>query len=159
EGLKKPKDAVIHSVATIDTESSPIFEGFDHPFVHLLYAFRHDASGMSDMQYAHRKKGVKITKLREKHPDPYWPYEEFPDILPKLPLECFENIEVDDDAIEMLLSQYVGHEDPDKIIAVVPPSSAYGVSLWGDMGDDEGVQCIFEISIKSGKVKTYNICS
>ena len=53
----------------------------------------------------------------------------------------------------------VSDEDPDKIIGVVPPSEAYGVSLWGDMGDAEGVLCIFEISIKSGKVKTYNICS
>lgn len=52
------------------------------------------------------------------------------------------------------------HIDPAKgVVVIVPPSDDYGVSLWGDAGDAERVQVIFEIDPADGTVSASNQCS
>ena len=50
-------------------------------------------------------------------------------------------------------------EQPEELVAVVPPPMSVGMSLWGRSGDAEGVVIVFECDLDAREVIAYNLCS
>lgn len=153
--IKIPSRSIIHNVASIDTSVCDILSDINHSVLHLLYAFRHDGEGA---KYKIKGSSIKVGRVSPRKPDEDWPYEGFPNFFEKKFLEVWGVIQADDHAIEALLHQHVDISNSNLVVAVVPPSKDYGVSLWGEHGDAEMVQCIFEYDLSKEKVSTYNIC-
>ncbi|MBK1830168.1 hypothetical protein JIN77_05505 [Verrucomicrobiaceae bacterium R5-34] len=153
--IRIPLNAVIHNLATLDTTSCEGLADVEAKQLHLIYAFRHDGDGVN---YKVKGESIEVTSISPDQPDEDWPYEDYPDVFPRRFLEVWGIIDADQDAIDGLLHQEVDMSGSDLLIAVFPPSESYGVSLWGEYGDPEMVQCIFEYNLKKGEVNTYNLC-
>jgi hypothetical protein len=48
---------------------------------------------------------------------------------------------------------------PKMAVVIVPPIFVGGVSMWGPIGDAEGVQVIFECDFEATTVRASNQCS
>ena len=87
-----------------------------------------------------------------------WPYADYPTYLPYFPLKLGRRV-------PCTLKGFVGFscQPPRKtkadVIVIVPPSPVLGMSLWGHMGDAEGVQIVFECDLIEETVKAYNKCT
>jgi hypothetical protein len=88
-----------------------------------------------------------------------WPYAAYPRLLPYMPLEIRESIEMPLETFSDNVMQGVHSLSADEIVFVVPPNPTIGVSLWGPWGDNEDVQVIFIYDSKTGKMRAYNACT
>jgi hypothetical protein len=100
---------------------------------------------------------IKILELSPTRSSDNWPYENYPAILPYIPLgvekrkkqswgkfaEAFPNLPDD---------------QPSDLVVVVPPPFTTGVSLWGPTGDAAGVAIVFECEVEAAQVTAYNVC-
>lgn len=123
----------------------------------LVYGFLHDACRIKYRVISERR--IEMLEMPEAPPSTDWPYENYPSVFPELRFALRDDGEIDPDDVEDLTWQGVEEIDPaEGMVAIVPPSAKYGVSLWGD-GDEEMVQVVFEVDPEAGTVVATNQCT
>ena len=102
---------------------------------------------------------IKITKLHPTESSKAWPYEDYPRLLPYLPLEIKKRITMPLQTFSNSVMQGIDDLSDDELILVVPPNPMMGVTLWGPDGDAEEVQIIFRYNSKTGTLVAQNACT
>lgn len=122
----------------------------------LIYGFVHDGCELKYEVVSDRE--IRMLEPPGQPPANDWPYENFPAVFPTHAFGLQDDGVIDPEEFEELVWQEIRASDPDDaIVAIVPPSDSYGVSLWGD-GDAELVQVVFEIDPAARTVVAYNQC-
>jgi hypothetical protein len=122
----------------------------------LVYGFVHDGCRLKYRVISDGK--IEMLEAPTAPPSVDWPYPKYPAVLPEKRFGLRDDGEIEPDQVNELTWQGVEEIDPaEGVVAIVPPSTKYGMSLWGD-GDDELVQVVFEIDAKTGTVAAYNQC-
>jgi hypothetical protein len=100
---------------------------------------------------------VNLLDLSPPRPSADFPYTNYPDVFPRIPLKLGRKKPM---TYRAFSSAYPNLEDdqPADVIVAVPPVSA-GISLWGKYGDLEDVTVVFEYSLRLGTVSAYNCCT
>jgi hypothetical protein len=121
--------------------------------VPLVYGMRFDGCGLTYELTSARQITIKRSSNKTSSDD--WPYEDFPDTLPRLGLRLLDPIDCSLKTFGQLTHQGLGPVEPDEMVVVVPSTQDYGgVSLWGE--DGEGVQIIFYVSTSDWTVVADN---
>lgn len=157
ERLTMPPDAVLHTVMTV--ECSAIGALSDLPVTRLpvLYPFRH-SGGLIEYTVA-ADGAVDVERVQAPAPTEGWPYEDYPVELPRIPLAAATPLPVSFDWLRDVLPQGLDDASPDDLVLVVPSPLPFGVSLWGEDGDAEGVVCVFVLSPEERRVRAHNQCT
>ncbi len=122
----------------------------------LVYGFVHDGCRLKYRVISDGQ--IEMLEAPKASPPADWPYARYPAEFPEKRFGLRDDGEIEPDQVNELTWQGVEEIDPaEGVVAIVPPSKQYGMSLWGD-GDDELVQVVFEIDPKSGTVAAYNQC-
>lgn len=151
-----PQGVVLHALLWIDVAKCRALEGLPIPSLPLVYPFRHDGARL----VCHwKEQRLTVDEVVPGKPQDDWPYEGYPDILPSVTMGSSAAFEVDREEMEELLCQGASEASDEEVIIVIPPSEDYGVSLWGEDGDAEMVQCVFVYDPKSGRIVAENQCS
>lgn len=87
-----------------------------------------------------------------------WPYPDYPDLLPSVPLRLARRVPCSAERFSKFLAQQ-DKIKADELVVVVPPIFDLGISLWGNDGDAEGVQIIFRCDPQARRVRVYNECT
>lgn len=147
----------IHHVATLNyTDLNADYLDFGSS-LHFYYGMCFDGCEL-EYQYSDTGK-LKITDMEPTTSSDDWPYEGFPNQLPYFPM-CINEINSisENDAMDKF-SQYVDVISDEELVLIVPPNPKLGISMWGPMGDLEGVELVFVFNIKSKKMRAHNVCS
>jgi hypothetical protein len=148
----------LHRLLTLDL-SDPIFTNIYKKLerLELYYGFCYDSC---ELNYTIRNSmTIEVNSIEPNKSDDDWPYDCYPSSFEQKyavlsrPEECKYNVFLD------LIWQNFVDDYSDKMIIVIPPSNHYGVSLWGEMGDDEGVQVVFVVDTTSNTVQAFNQCT
>jgi hypothetical protein len=103
---------------------------------------------------------IEVVQMTPGKPSRDWPYARYPAAFPQRRFGLRSEGRVEPDRVSELAWQGVEHADAGAIlVAIVPPNEIYGVSLWGEDGDAEGVQVVFEVDPATGTVTAYNQCT
>jgi hypothetical protein len=102
---------------------------------------------------------IEITSIDPSESSANWPYAGYPHLLPYLPLEIQETIEMPLETFSENVMQGIDALNDDELVLVVPPNSMMGVSLWGPSGDAGDVQVIFIYDSRNGTIRSYNACT
>lgn len=122
----------------------------------LVYGFVHDGCRLKYRVVSDGQ--IEMLEAPAASPSPNWPYAKYPAAFPEKRFSLRDGGQIEPDQVDQLTWQGVEAVDPaEGVVAVVPPSKKYGVSLWGD-GEDELVQVVFEIDPELGTVTAYNQC-
>ena len=122
----------------------------------LVYGFVYDGCRLKYRVTSDRQ--IEMLQMSPTSPSADWPYAKYPAAFPETRFALRDDGEIEPDQIDALTWQGVSEIEPAKgVIAIVPPSQAYGVSLWGE-GNEELVQVVFEIDPKAGTVTASNQC-
>lgn len=156
------RESVLHNLMTVDIRAARILpeeHGDAVPTnIPLIYAFRHDGC---ELEYSiHASGDVTVTNLSPQEPTLGWPYENYPKEFPQQSLLVSPPTPM---SFEDFQSKCSMQELPDgadeAIVFVVPPSSEYDVSLWGEDGDAEMVQTICLVDPITWYTRAFNQCS
>jgi len=125
----------------------------------LLYAFQ-----VSPCRFKYEVESLKLLEFEGESEGQDWPYENYPARFPVVPLAFekpkpinWKKLEADEDWHGITAQD--SRPGKDEVLVVVPPNDGYGVSLWGESGDNECVQTIFRVAMKAGTVETWNECT
>ncbi len=146
----------LHHIATLASDAFPDIDLRGLMGLSLFYGMCFSYCSMS-----YRVTGTNRYALMELEPTESskdWPYPDYPDLVPSIPLRLARRIPCSRDRFDDLLAQPITFE-ADELIVVVPPISDLGMSLWGDDGDAEGLQIIFKYDLRARIVRAYNVCS
>ena len=122
----------------------------------LVYRFVYD--GCELKYHVAGDRHIEVLAMSPRSPSADWPYSSYPSAFPEKRFGLRDDGEIEPEQVHELTWQGVVGIDPaEGVVAIVPPSEEYGVSLWGD-GDDELVQVIFEIDPRARTVAAYNQC-
>lgn len=155
--VDKRNNAVqLHHILTLTPSVIPELQEY---FVHdlpLFYGMRYDGC---ELTYRIPESSIcKIVKLSPRDPMPHWPYPNYPLLLPYLPLSLARRVRCESKDFAELTHQGVEIKAKTMVI-IVPPIFNLGVSMWGPMGDGEGVQMVFECDLKRKTIKASNQCT
>ena len=148
----------LHRVLTLDARDPLLELSAEATVLPLIYGFRINACEMS---YRVQPDGgiAELAVDGSLHNVATWPYAGYPTEFPPLPVRLLDAGVATPEQVYNLTWQSVISLDPAAgIVVIVPPCERYGVSLWGEMGDAEDVQVIFEIEPDSLRVRAYNQC-
>jgi hypothetical protein len=151
-------DPPLHMVASLSLGRIPKLGkryGFQ-PELPLIYGFIYSGC---EIKYRMKITGtIEILKLSPTTSCDDFPYKNYPPILPYVPLKISE-------PRRCTYSKFVeeipnmAEKQPAELIVAVPPPATLGFSLWGPMGDAEGVVVVFECSVADRTVRAYNVCT
>ena len=128
-----------------DLAELPLVYGFTYSGCRLKYRVASDSR-------------IELLEMSPGAPSADWPYTAYPTTFPEKRFGLRDDGTIEPEQVHELTWQGVRSIDPaEGVVAIVPPSKKYGVSLWGD-GDDELVQVVFEIDPKARTVAVYNQC-
>lgn len=133
-----PKLAAKHKIPDL-----PLFYGLSFNDCRMSYTFDGDA--------------VEVVSIEPAKSTENWPYPNYPANLPFVSLDVGKTRRQDwrDFAAQVV---NLGEDQPSEIVAIVKPPATIGHSLWGRIGDAEGVTVVFECSPKTRTVVAYNVC-
>ncbi|MEO0415294.1 MAG: hypothetical protein AAF226_10120 [Verrucomicrobiota bacterium] len=151
-----PKKASLHTLLNIDTTKCSALRGLKHARLPLIFPFCHDGG---HLVYHLNNNVITVDQLSPELPDTNWPYENFPQSLPASGMSSSPAFEVEREDVEELLWQGFYGVPDEHVVIVIPPREDYGVSLWGEIGDAEMVQCVFIFDPVTGKITAENQCS
>ena len=148
---------LLHRVLTLDL-TDPILrlhiDGLSR--LPLVYGFVYDGCRLKYRVTA--DDAIELLEMNRQARAADWPYADYPEAFAARPFTLKNDGEIEPAQVSERTWQGINEIDPSTgIVAIVPPSSQYGVSLWGD-GDDELVQVVFEIDPASRTVTAYNQC-
>ncbi len=157
--LNAPSGSRLHALLNIDALSCKLLNGGRFSKIPLIYPFTHSGGSVA---YTISPEGntVRIENLEPVKASDTWPYSGYPDVLPTRLLTSSPAIDITRDEFEILLWQGLWQKDPEnEMVVVMPsPSKEYGVSLWGEDGDNAAVMCVFYVNILTGEVRAENQC-
>lgn len=123
----------------------------------LVYGFRYDGGNLKYRVVDEYR--ILVDESSSLWPVEGWPYDGFPDVLPRKSLRLSPPIAASFEEFANIAWQPLASASADNLMVIVPPSEDYGVSLWGEMGDGEMVQVILEVSLEDRSVRGYNMCT
>ena len=88
-----------------------------------------------------------------------WPYEGYPEQFAGRPVELGIRKRIGRKQLATLTCQGLDDQAADDLVAVVVPSERLGVSLWGESGDAEMVEVIFQVDPETAIVSVSNQCT
>ena len=153
----RARSALLHRVLTLSL-TDPLLglsmEGLNE--LPLVYGLRHDGCRLRYRVTSGRQ--IELIELTPASPAKSWPYSKYPPKFPERRFALRNDGAIEPEQVDELTWQGVERIDPaDGIVAIVPPSKKYGVSLWGS-GDAEQVQVVFEFDLRARTVTAYNQC-
>lgn len=152
----QPPNSRLQTLLNISTSACDLFNHLDINNLPLIFPFQHDGGAI---QYTVQSDSeIKINSLDPAEFAVDWPYEHYPECFGKKYFCNSDSFDITESNFEKILPQGLWKEDANEMVVVVPPSTEYGVSLWGEMGDDEGVMCVFYINPKTKAVRATNQC-
>ena len=98
-------------------------------------------------------------------PDSQLPYEPYPDFFPEVKMGLGISARLEFQTFQRLFTPQGlsgSSERPDiadHLFVIVPPCKDFRISMWGEDGDSEGVLCIFDYDLSTGKVDVTNQCT
>jgi hypothetical protein len=137
----------LHRIMTIDLTDDRLGIGDPHNLgqLPLVFGMRYEAS---EMRYeVDSCSSIKLKWPCEAGPSSPddWPYDGYPDTLPRLGLRFLDPTPCKLEAFSDLTHQGINFAEPDEVIVIVPSTQNYGdVSLWGEHG--WGVQILFHVT-------------
>ena len=150
----------IHHIATIRNIDFGVL-GYDFGFViPFFYPMRADGCELSYQRTA--QMAIAVTSMSPEEPEgvePPWPYDDYPRLLPYVPLKVHEAVEMPLDTFSDEVMQGVQDVTEEELIFVVPPNPLLGCSLWGPTGDAEGYQIIFRYNTVTGTMTVGTACT
>jgi hypothetical protein len=102
-----------------------------------------------------------LIDIESMHPTlitPDWPYPNYPSLLPRVPLKRGSSVAGSWQQFSRQAAN-LPDEPPAEIVILCPPPANIGHSMWGKLGDAEGVTIVFECSSLDRRVRAYNVCS
>ena len=157
EDVTMPSGAVLHTVMTLECSTIAGLSGLPLARLPMLYPFRH-SGGLIEYTVA-ADGAVQVEHVDGPAPTDGWPYEAYPVELPRVWLGAAPPVPVALDWVRDMLPQGLDDASPDDLVLVVPSPLPFGVSLWGEDGDAEGVVCVFVLSPRAGRVRAHNQCT
>lgn len=96
----------------------------------LVYGFVYDGC---ELKYRVVSAGkIEMLEMTPKAPAANWPYARYPPSFPEKRFGLRDEGKIDPEQVDELTWQGVTGMNPAKgVVAIVPPSKKYGVSLWG----------------------------
>jgi hypothetical protein len=137
----------LHRIMTIDLTDDRLGVGDPQNFgqLPLVFGMRYEAS---ELRYeVESSASIKLKWPCEAGPSSPddWPYDEYPDALPRLGLRFLDPSPCKLEAVSDLTHQGINFAEPDEMIVIVPSTKDYaGTSLWGKSGC--GVQILFHLT-------------
>jgi len=150
--LAKP----LHHIATIHLSH---LQAFDNPHqarkLPLVYGLSYDSGLLRYSFEDHQRIAIAPGTLGEPTPD--WPYRSYSELLPYVPLEVGKPAQ---ETWEEFCKRApnLPSTQPSELVVLVPPPATIGFSMWGPVGDAEGVTLVFECALERKTVTTYNVC-
>lgn len=120
----------------------------------LVFGLRHNGC---ELEYRFGEDELELVALAPAEPSADWPYANYPQLLPYVPLEV-GLLERESWASFAQRAPCPPSEPQSGLVALVPPPAHLGCSLWGRMGDAEGVTLVFECARREQRVRAYTIC-
>ena len=152
-GMDLPR--ALHHIAWL-SHNQLKFQGpsryWDLPLIHPM---RYSGGSLS---YAFSREGIQLLKLDPPEASDSWPYAGFPELLPFHPVEVRSEITEEWSAFAERAPNLPAQQ-PAEVVVLIPPPQGLGFTLWGRLGDAEGVTIVFECDLSAKKVFTYNVCS
>jgi hypothetical protein len=151
--------APLHFIGRISKVHLPILARpksyFDLP---LVYGMRYSGCRLGYRLARTSDAKLTVTGLVPRRSSSDWPYEQYPSLLPYVPLKLGRRRRM---TYEAFARRYPNMADaqPADLVVVVPPPFGIGVSLWGPIGDAEGVTLVFECDVSRRAITAYNICT
>lgn len=146
----------IHHIVTLGSDELPGIQQRGFAGLSLFYGMCFDGCSMTyEVRDAIRYHLLELAPSKSLDD---WPYSDYPDLLPSVPLRLAQRIPCSRDRFSEFLAQHDKIE-ADELVVVIPPISDLGMSLWGDDGDAEGVQIICRCDLQTRKVRVYNECT
>jgi len=145
----------LHHVLTLSCVDIPVLERAYLPLP-LFYGFCY--SGCTLMYRLTTSKAT-ITQLDPRESTAEWPYRHYPDLLPYFSMKIARVRRCSFRDFCKLSPQRDYSVAETSLIVVVPPIPNLGVSLWGPMGDGEGVQVVFEYDVGNRTIRAFNQCT
>ena len=154
---KLPETAMIHLLFDINVKTCSILSGIDMARIPLVFPFRHDGG---QIEYRCDRNGaIDVLSVSPELPTEDWPYENYPDAFTAVPFASSKPIECDREEYQEMFDDVAPGADSDSALIAIPPSEDYGVSLWGEIGDAEWVECAFVVNTKTGMITAETQCS
>lgn len=148
----------LHRVLTLDL-TDPLL-GFSIDGVGelpLVYGFVHDGCRLRYRIVADGQ--IELLEAPAGAPASDWPYANYPAAFSEKRFSLIDDGAIEPDQVEELTWQGIEKLDlAEGVVALVPPSTSYGLSLWGEDGDDELVQVVFGIDPNQRIITAYNQC-
>ena len=151
-----PDGAHLHLLMNIDTRNCPVFENEQLTNLPLLFPFRHNGGRM---KYTCSADEILVNEIDPPTISANWPYSNYPDEFPRSTLNSSKPIKITPEELEELLPQGLSQSFENSAVVIIPPRADYGVSLWGEDGDAEMVQCVFVYQPDTGLVVAENQCT
>jgi len=152
---REPKPA-LHQVVVLGHDALAALELPSHVWrIPLVFGLRHSGC---ELEYRFGEDELELMALEPAEPTADWPYANYPQLLPYVPLEVglFERESWASFAQRAVCPP---SEPKDSLVALVPPPANLGCSLWGRMGDAEGVTLVFECAWREQRVRAHTICT
>lgn len=146
----------IHRILTIHFADIPGFKQLPVFAVPLFYGMRHNGCAMSYKVISNSK--IEMIEIYPPEPQINWPYQNYPALLPYVPLMVSRVILSSYEDFSSMFWQEPPIDSPDKLIVLFPSPPPMGVSLWGLDGDMGGVQIVFEYDTSSKIISVSNQC-
>ncbi len=146
----------LHHIVTLGADELPEIRKTGFASLSLFYGMCFDGCSMTyEVKDAVH---YRLLKLDPKKSSDDWPYPDYPDLLPPVPLRLARR----SPCSCAQFSRFLVQQDEimaNELVVVVPPIPDLGMSLWGENGDDEGVQIVFRCDLKTRKIRVYNECA
>jgi hypothetical protein len=154
----------IHHIATISTADLGIADSKFGSAIPFYYGMCFECCDLNYKLPLHTMAVVsapwiEVTEIEPNVSSDDWPYADYPQLLPYIPLEIQETIEMPLEMFSESVMQGVDTLSDEELVLVVPPNTAMGVSLWGPWGDAADVQVIFIYNTKTAITRAYNACT
>lgn len=121
----------------------------------LLYGFQYSGC---ELDYQHSASSVQLLDISPSQSNGDWPYENYPALLPLLPLRLTQTRSESWDDFSSHYPNLPAQQSAE-LVAIIPPPQHIGQSLWGEDGDVEEVCVVCECDLSRQQVRGYNICS
>lgn len=152
-----PPGAALHMVMTVECSAIAALSALPVARLPVVYPFRH-SGGL--IEYTVAVDGaVEVEHVHGPVPVDGWPYEGYPSAFPRTLLAAAPPLSASLDRVRDLLPQGLDDASSDDLVLLVPSPLPFGVSLWGEDGDAEGVVCVFVLSPGEGRVRAHNQCT
>ncbi|MBN1430697.1 MAG: hypothetical protein JXB07_20170 [Anaerolineae bacterium] len=152
----------LHRVMTLSMDKLPTPKGYkaigDLP---LFYGFRYEGcriryrptvEGSPDYQMFSHSDVSEVIGISPNRSTQGWPYEDYPRILPYVPLRVAQRVPMAVADFERQMTWQGLHMSETELAVVVPANPLLGCSMWGRVGDRAEVMLVFKYDFVSHEV-------